>query len=246
MIRVISLILPSLLLAGCFSQQPVPAVDRNSATQSRAAAQPAGPGYYTVKRGDTLYKTGRIGAKAVFEGHHPQALTSLQQFAGLEQKIGSRRFPDGGIAVREGLVQQDASRGHAAHQGRQQCAPEVVRDDHTVEGLDCAVLRQWPGAVFDIGAVGGDPWFSVRGAQVGQGIECLLRSVDSHHRMAMGCEPANVPPVPTGHIEHRASCGHQMCPAAYPVGSGRRAVGWFTHRCRTLRNIPRPSGQPAP
>ena len=56
MIRVISLILPSLLLAGCFSQQPVPAVDRNSATQSRAAAQPAGPGYYTVKRGDTLYK----------------------------------------------------------------------------------------------------------------------------------------------------------------------------------------------
>ncbi len=57
MIRFISLILPSLLLAGCFSQQPVPAVDRSSGPQSRATvAQPAGPGYYTVKRGDTLYR----------------------------------------------------------------------------------------------------------------------------------------------------------------------------------------------
>jgi lipoprotein NlpD len=40
-------------LAGCISQQPVPAVDRST---SRAAVQPAGPGYYTVKRGDTLYR----------------------------------------------------------------------------------------------------------------------------------------------------------------------------------------------
>lgn len=56
MIRVISLILPSLLLAGCFSQQPAPTVDRSSTAQSRASAQPTGPGYYTVKRGDTLYR----------------------------------------------------------------------------------------------------------------------------------------------------------------------------------------------
>lgn len=58
MIRFISLVLPSLLLAGCFSQQPVPAVDRSFGAQSKAAiaAQPLGPGYYTVKRGDTLYK----------------------------------------------------------------------------------------------------------------------------------------------------------------------------------------------
>ena len=59
MIRVISLLLPSLLLAGCFSQQPAPAVDRNGSSQSRASSvvtQPSGPGYYTVKRGDTLYR----------------------------------------------------------------------------------------------------------------------------------------------------------------------------------------------
>jgi len=57
MIRVLAFVLPSLLLAGCFSQQPVPAVDRNSTAQSRVApTQPSGPGYYTVRRGDTLYR----------------------------------------------------------------------------------------------------------------------------------------------------------------------------------------------
>lgn len=58
MIRIVAAILPMLLLAGCMSQQPVPAVDRSGTGQSRAAsaAQPTGPGYYTVKRGDTLYR----------------------------------------------------------------------------------------------------------------------------------------------------------------------------------------------
>lgn len=55
MIRVI-LFASSALLAGCFSQQPVPAVDRSSTAQARAAVQPSGPGYYTVKRGDTLFR----------------------------------------------------------------------------------------------------------------------------------------------------------------------------------------------
>lgn len=57
MTRFFALILPSLLLAGCFSQAPAPTVDRSSSPQSRAAvAPPSGPGYYTVKRGDTLYR----------------------------------------------------------------------------------------------------------------------------------------------------------------------------------------------
>lgn len=53
MIRIVVALFPILLLAGCISQQPVPAVDRST---SKAVAQPAGPGYYTVKRGDTLYR----------------------------------------------------------------------------------------------------------------------------------------------------------------------------------------------
>lgn len=58
MIRIAAVILSTLLLAGCMSQQPVPAVDRSGTAQSRAesVAQPTGPGYYTVKRGDTLYR----------------------------------------------------------------------------------------------------------------------------------------------------------------------------------------------
>lgn len=56
MIRPLVAILPGLLLAGCISQAPAPAVDR-ATVQSRAVAPvPAGPGYYTVKRGDTLYR----------------------------------------------------------------------------------------------------------------------------------------------------------------------------------------------
>lgn len=58
MIRIFALVLPCVVLAGCFSQQPAPAVDRSSTVQSRAStfSQPSGPGYYTVKRGDTLYR----------------------------------------------------------------------------------------------------------------------------------------------------------------------------------------------
>ena len=58
MIRIFALILPCLMLAGCFSQPPAPTVERNSGAQAHGAAapQPSGPGYYTVKRGDTLYR----------------------------------------------------------------------------------------------------------------------------------------------------------------------------------------------
>lgn len=51
MIRLISLIFPMLLLAGCMSQPPAPTVDGTV-----RHAQPVGPGYYVVKHGDTLYR----------------------------------------------------------------------------------------------------------------------------------------------------------------------------------------------
>lgn len=58
MIRFFAALIPTVLLTGCLSQQPAPAVDRagTAAPRSAAAAQPLGPGYYTVKRGDTLYR----------------------------------------------------------------------------------------------------------------------------------------------------------------------------------------------
>lgn len=59
MIRRIAPIAAIALLGGCFSQAPAPTVERSSVPVARAtslAAQPSGPGYYTVKRGDTLYR----------------------------------------------------------------------------------------------------------------------------------------------------------------------------------------------
>lgn len=56
MIRIVGLASAVLLLTGCMSQQPAPSVDRSGTVLSRGGAQPAGPGYYTVKRGDTLYR----------------------------------------------------------------------------------------------------------------------------------------------------------------------------------------------
>jgi lipoprotein NlpD len=56
MIRIVAALFPVLLLAGCISQQPVPSVDRSVPAPKAVPVQPSGPGYYTVKRGDTLYR----------------------------------------------------------------------------------------------------------------------------------------------------------------------------------------------
>ena len=57
MIRASILALAALLVAGCMSQPPAPTVDRSTSAQPRAVAPAsAGPGYYTVKKGDTLYR----------------------------------------------------------------------------------------------------------------------------------------------------------------------------------------------
>ena len=63
MIRSLALLPLFLLLAGCFSQAPAPTSDRTPSAQSRVTAPtvaavpvPSGPGFYTVKKGDTLYR----------------------------------------------------------------------------------------------------------------------------------------------------------------------------------------------
>ena len=57
MIRVLAPLAIVLLVAGCKSQPPAPAVDRSTSSAARAAAPAVGgPGYYTVKKGDTLYR----------------------------------------------------------------------------------------------------------------------------------------------------------------------------------------------
>ena len=48
--------LPLMVLSGCGSQAPAPVVERSTPTATSAAAAPVGKGYYTVKKGDTLYR----------------------------------------------------------------------------------------------------------------------------------------------------------------------------------------------
>lgn len=57
MTRLLAALLPAFLLAGCLTQPPAPSVDRSPSAQSKSAAPvPSGPGYYAVKKGDTLYR----------------------------------------------------------------------------------------------------------------------------------------------------------------------------------------------
>lgn len=61
MSRLLAVLFPALLLAGCFSQPPAPAVDRATNLPAKpsgasVSSMPSGPGYYTVKKGDTLYR----------------------------------------------------------------------------------------------------------------------------------------------------------------------------------------------
>ena len=57
MIRVLAPLAIALVMAGCKSQPPAPAVDRSTSSMARPAAPAVGgPGYYTVKKGDTLYR----------------------------------------------------------------------------------------------------------------------------------------------------------------------------------------------
>ncbi len=54
--KLIFALVPALILAGCASQSPAPVVERSTPIASVRAPVPSGPGYYTVKKGDTLYR----------------------------------------------------------------------------------------------------------------------------------------------------------------------------------------------
>lgn len=80
MIRLLLTATSSLLLAACMSQPPAPAEDRASSTASvpgAQAAQPSGPGYYTVKRGDSLYRI------AVAYGRDPKDLATWNNLSNI-------------------------------------------------------------------------------------------------------------------------------------------------------------------
>ncbi|MBK7901235.1 MAG: peptidoglycan DD-metalloendopeptidase family protein [Azonexus sp.] len=102
------LVLPvALALAGCLTQAPAPSVDRSATAQSRAsatppaaAAVPSGPGWTTVKRGETLY---RIALEHGQDYRDVAAWNNITNPASLKEgqvlRVAPPSAPDGGAVV---------------------------------------------------------------------------------------------------------------------------------------------------
>ncbi|MFN4341764.1 MAG: peptidoglycan DD-metalloendopeptidase family protein [Azonexus sp.] len=109
MIRFGVVLIPALMLVGCMSQQPAPTVDRTSSTASKAAGpQPAGPGYYTVKRGDTLY---RIALEHGQDHRDIAAWNAIANPSSIREGQVLRVIPPGAAEPAEGAVTKPIATG---------------------------------------------------------------------------------------------------------------------------------------
>lgn len=110
MIRVLYTALSVAMLSGCISQQPAPAVDRSVSGARSTAATPAGPGYYTVKRGDTLYRIAKEN------GRDPQeiaAWNNVSNPSAIKEGQVLRVIPPGPVESSEGAVAKPIESGSA-------------------------------------------------------------------------------------------------------------------------------------
>lgn len=180
MIRVIVLIFSYLLLAGCFSQQPAPAVDRNSKVQSRTAAtqQLSGPGYYTVKRGDTLYRI------ALDQGQAYMDIVAWNNIANPS-------------AIREGQVLRIAPPGAEENGGSVVARP--IDSGTAIESRSLDQPSAAPSAVMGLGGavkreprVGKEPYSDEAYARLNSNGEAAAKPAET--RIEAKPEPA-VPPV---------------------------------------------------
>lgn len=179
MIRVFILGLTA-VLAGCFSQPPAPAVDRSAPVQA-AAAQPSGPGYYTVKRGDTLYRI------AMENGQDYRDIATWNNIANPS-------------AIKEGQilrVQPPTTAGAAPSATGVQATPVVVGSGVEVRALDApavapaeaaAALKREP-------RVGKEPYSDEAYARLGKSGETR---VEAKPEPAPASTPAPAPAVVAG------------------------------------------------
>ena len=141
----------SALLAGCFSQPPAPAVDR--AASAQAAAQPSGPGYYTVKRGDTLY---RIAME------HGQ---DYRDVAGWNNIVNPATIKEGQILrVAPPVAVGGATAGA-------QATPIAVGGGVEVRSLDAPVMAEPSGGLKREPRVGKEPYSDEAYARLSRGTE---------------------------------------------------------------------------
>ncbi len=122
MIRVLITALSVMALSGCISQQPAPAIDR-SVSGTRAAATPAGPCYYTVKRGDTLYRIAKEN------GRDPQEIATWNNLvnpSAIKEGQILRVAPPGNVEPTDGAVAKPIESGSAIESRSLDAAPAMA------------------------------------------------------------------------------------------------------------------------
>ena len=205
MIRFIALVLPSFLLAGCFSQQPAPAVDRNATAQSRAAVavQPSGPGYYTVKRGDTLY---RIALENGQDYKDIATWNSLVNPSAIKEGQVLRVAPPGAVENNGNVVAKPVGVGSVV-ESRSLDQPATTAPVATPPN---ASLKQEP-------RVGKEPYSDEAYARLNKSVEPAVKPAEPKP------EPAPAAPIPTAPA---VATGPDELPWLWP--SSGKVVGTYS------------------
>jgi len=204
MIRTIFLLLPSLLLAGCFSQPPAPAVDRNSGGQARApvAVQPSGPGYYTVKRGDTLYRI---------------ALENGQDY----KDIAAWNNLTNPSAIKEGIVLRVAPPGVVDNTGSVVAKPVVTGSVVESRALDQPVETTAPalpvgGALKREPRVGKEPYSDEAYARLNKQGDVAIKPQETKTEVKQEAAPAVPPAVAPTTVAPPVTAGADDVPWMWP------------------------------
>ena len=211
MIRFLALVLASLLLAGCFSQQPAPAVDRNAA-QSRAAAvaQPSGPGYYTVKRGDTLY---RIALENGQDYKDIATWNNLVNPSSIKEGQVLRVAPPGVVENSDNVVAKPVGVGSVV-ESRSLDQPATTTATAPVAAQSGASLKHEP-------RVGKEPYSDEAYARLNKAGESVAKPAEP--RVEVKPEPAPVAPAPAAPT---VSAGPDDLPWLWP--SSGKVVGTYS------------------
>ena len=195
----------AVVLGGCFSQPPAPSVDRVSAPQASrqsAAAQPAGPGYYTVKRGDTLY---RIAME------HGQDYRDLANWNGLSNPS----------AIKEGQVLRVSPPGsQPAGDGTAQTTPINGGGGIEVRSLDAGPASSQTPSPSPVNAVGG---LIKREPRVGK----MPYSDEAYNRLNRSETPASAPAAPPADSAPAAAPAAPAAAPSSPAALGPDEVSWL-------------------
>lgn len=174
MIRVLAFAL-SAVLAGC-SQMPAPTVDRTTVPRATASL-PSGPGYYTVKRGDTLYRI------AMEHGHDYREIAAWNNIVNP-------------ASIKEGQILRVSPPVAVESASSVQATPVAIGGGVEARPLDTPVAVPAQGAVKHEPRVGKEPYSDEAYARLA-GTGELPAPRPAEPRVEVKAEPATVSAAPT-------------------------------------------------